>query len=51
MFALYDESIKIDSFIEFCQKVINSNDGKKVFLIVGNLRVHHAKVEKSLGRR
>ena len=46
MFSLYDESIKIDSFIEFCKKVIDSNSGKKVFLIVDNLRVHHAKLVK-----
>ncbi|MBP9616690.1 MAG: IS630 family transposase [Aliarcobacter cryaerophilus] len=46
MFSLYDESIKIDSFIEFCKKVIDSNNGKKVFLIVDNLRVHHAKLVK-----
>lgn len=45
MFSLYDESIKIDSFIEFCQKVIDSSD-KKVYLIVDNLRVHHAKLVK-----
>jgi len=42
MFALYDESINIDRFIDFMQKVIDSND-KKVYLIVDNLRVHHAK--------
>jgi transposase len=47
MFALYDESIKIDSFIDFCQKVIDSNSGKKVYLIVDNLRVHHAKLVKA----
>jgi transposase len=47
MFSLYDESIKIDSFIEFCKKVIDSNNGKKVFLIVDNLRVHHAKLVKA----
>lgn len=47
MFALYDESIKIDSFIEFCEKVIQSNNGKKVFLVVDNLRVHHAKLVKA----
>lgn len=46
MFSLYDESIKIDSFIEFCQKVIDSSD-KKVYLIVDNLRVHHAKLVKA----
>ena len=42
MFALYDESINVDRFIDFMQKVIDSND-KKVYLIVDNLRVHHAK--------
>src|SRR5574344_2265260 len=47
MFALYDESVNIDKFIDFCQKVIDSNNGKKVFLIVDNLRVHHAKVVKA----
>jgi transposase len=47
MFALYDESIKIDSFIDFCQKVIDSNSGKKVYLIVDNLRVHHARAVKA----
>jgi transposase len=47
MFSLYDESIKINSFIEFCKKVIDSNNDKKVFLIVDNLRVHHAKLVKA----
>ena len=46
MFALYDESIKIDSFIDFCQKVIDSSNNK-VYLIVDNLRVHHAKLVKA----
>jgi len=46
-FNLYDDSIKIDSFIEFCQKVIRSNNGKKVFLVVDNLRAHHAKLVKA----
>jgi transposase len=34
MFSLYDQSINIERFIDFCQKVIDSNDGKKVYLIV-----------------
>jgi transposase len=42
MFALYDESINVDRFIDFMQKVIDSNN-KKIYLIVDNLRVHHAK--------
>jgi transposase len=43
MFSLYDESINIDRFIDFLQKVIDSSD-KKVYMIVDNLRVHHAKL-------
>jgi len=43
MFSLYDESINVDRFIEFLQKVIDSSD-KKVYMIVDNLRVHHAKL-------
>jgi len=43
MFSLYDESINTDRFIDFLSKVIKSSD-KKVYLIVDNLRVHHAKV-------
>jgi len=45
MFSLYDESINVDRFIEFLQKVIDSSD-KKVYMIVDNLRVHHAKLVK-----
>jgi len=47
MFALYEESINIDRFIDFMQKVIDSNNKKKVYLIVDNLRVHHAKLVKA----
>ena len=43
MFSLYDESINVDRFIEFLQKIIDSSD-KKVYMIVDNLRVHHAKL-------
>ena len=45
MFSLYDESINVDRFIDFLQKVIDSSD-KKVYMIVDNLRVHHAKLVK-----
>jgi len=45
MFALYDEAINTDHFIDFLQKVIDSSD-KKVYIILDNLRVHHAKVVK-----
>ena len=43
MFSLYDESINVERFIDFLQKVIDSSD-KKVYMIVDNLRVHHAKL-------
>ena len=43
MFSLYDEAINVDRFIDFLQKVIDSSD-KKVYMIVDNLRVHHAKL-------
>ena len=46
MFALYETSINIDNFIDFLQKVIDSTQ-KKVYLIVDNLRVHHAKRVKA----
>jgi transposase len=46
MFALYDEAINAQRFIEFLQKVIDSSD-KKVYMILDNLRVHHAKIVKS----
>ena len=47
MFSLYDESVNVDKFIDFLQKVIDSNNSKKVFMIVDNLRVHHAKIVKA----
>jgi len=46
MFALYEESINVDRFIDFIQRVIDSSD-KKVYLVVDNLRVHHAKLVKA----
>jgi transposase len=46
MFALYDESINVERFIDFMQRVIDSSD-RKVYLIVDNLRVHHAKLVKA----
>lgn len=43
MFSLYDDPINVDRFIDFLQKVIDSSN-KKVYMIVDNLRVHHAKL-------
>ena len=46
MFALYDEAINTERFLDFLQRVVDSSD-KKVFMILDNLRVHHAKVVKA----
>jgi len=46
MFALYDKSINVERFIDFMQRVIESSQ-RKVYLIVDNLRVHHAKLVKA----
>ena len=43
LFALYEESINTDRFIDFLQKVIDSST-QKVYLVLDNLRVHHAKI-------
>ena len=46
MFALYDEAINTERFLDFLQRVIDSSD-RKVYMILDNLRVHHAKVVKA----
>ena len=46
-FSLYNQSVNSERFIDFYQKVIDSNSGKKVYLIVVNLRVHHTKALKA----
>jgi len=46
LFSVYDDSIATDNFIDFLEKVVRSNSTKKVFMIVDNLRVHHAKKVK-----
>jgi len=45
LFSLYEEAINTDRFIEFLQKSIQSSNSK-IFMIVDNLRVHHAKAVK-----
>lgn len=42
MFTLYNESIATDNFIDFLEKVIESNN-KKIFMILDNKIVHHSK--------
>jgi len=42
LFALYDENINVESFIDFLEKILDSTE-RKVYLVLDNLRVHHAK--------
>lgn len=41
-FALHDGAINADRFIDFLQALTDDAKPRKVFLIVDNLRVHHA---------
>jgi transposase len=44
-FPAFDGSMNADILIDFCKRLIKSA-GRKVFLVLDNLRVHHAKVFK-----
>jgi transposase len=44
-FMIYSENMNADIFIEFLQQLIKSSD-KKIFLILDNLKVHHARIVK-----
>lgn len=44
-FMLFEESFTADVFIKFLKRLVKGSD-TKVFLILDNLRVHHAKVLK-----
>lgn len=41
-FALHEGSINTDRLIDFMGRLVNDAEGRKVFLILDNLRVHHA---------
>ncbi len=45
-FRVFDGSMNTDILIDFCKRLIRSS-GRKVYLILDNLRVHHAKVFKA----
>lgn len=45
-FKLFDGGMNVDIMIDFCTRLIKSAK-RKVFLIVDNLRVHHAKIFKA----
>ena len=42
-FLLYSEAINADRLISFMEAIVKTADGKKVYLILDNLRVHHSK--------
>jgi transposase len=41
-FALHEGSINTDRLIDFMDRLVRDAEGRKVFLILDNLRVHHA---------
>ena len=43
---IIDEAFNSDRLIEFMQALIKESQGKKIFLILDNLRVHHSKPVK-----
>lgn len=45
-FKVFDGTMNAELLIDFCKRLIKSS-GKKVYLILDNLRVHHAKVVKA----
>lgn len=45
-FKIFDGTMNADILIDFCSRLIRSSN-KKVFLVLDNLRVHHAKVFKA----
>ena len=45
-FQVFDGTMNANILIQFCQRLIKSA-GRKVYLILDNLRVHHAKVFKA----
>lgn len=45
-FMVYDGAMRVDTFIAFLRRLIR-DAGRKIFLIVDNLRVHHAKKVKA----
>ncbi len=45
-FQLFDESIKAKDFKVFCKRLMSDSDGRPVYLILDNSRVHHAKLLK-----
>jgi transposase len=45
-FQLFDEGIKAKEFKAFCKRLMSDSDGRPVYLILDNSRVHRAKLLK-----
>jgi len=45
-FGVFDDTMIADILIDFCKRLIKSAD-RKIFLLLDNLRVHHAMVFKA----
>ncbi len=45
-FMLYEENLNVKLFLKFIKQLVRQFEGKKLVLIVDNLRVHHAKLVK-----
>ena len=41
-FKIYKEAMNTDILKDFCERLVKDQNGRKVFLICDNLRVHHA---------
>lgn len=44
-FMIYDKTMNAHTFIKFCRRLIK-DAGKKIYLILDNLRVHHSRLVK-----
>ena len=42
-FLLYSDAINSDRLISFMQAIVKTSEGRKVYLILDNLKVHHSK--------
>lgn len=48
---IIDEAFNSDKLIEFLQALVKDFEGKKIFLILDNLRVRHSKPVKAAQRK
>jgi len=46
-FMIYHDTMNAQTFIKFLSRLIKDAGGRKIFLILDNLRVHHSKIAKN----